>query len=69
MQKVMAKRYDFSSNKFTKMLRFLSVVEAYGLIYPGPSGKNSSFALLCKVSEQGWVRTQDCVWKNKMKEE
>ena len=40
----MTEWYDFSNDKFTKMLRFFSVVEAYGLIYPRSSGENSSFA-------------------------
>ena len=39
----MAERYDFSNDKVTGMLRFFSVVEAKGMIYPRPSGKNSSF--------------------------
>ena len=39
--------YDFPNVKFTKMLSFFSVVEAYGLIYPCPSGEDSSFACLC----------------------
>ena len=42
----MTERYDFCNDKFTKMLRFFSVVEAYGLIYPRPSGEDSSFACL-----------------------
>ena len=40
----MTERYDFPNDKFTKMSRLFSVVEAYGLIYPRPSGENSSFA-------------------------
>ena len=40
----MTEGYDFSNDKFTEMLRFFSVVEAYDLIYPRPSGENSSFA-------------------------
>ena len=40
----MTERYDFPNDKFTKMLRFFSVVEACGLIYRRPSGENSSFA-------------------------
>ena len=42
----MTEWYDVSNDKFTKMLRFFSVVEAYSLIYPRPSGENSSFACL-----------------------
>ena len=37
---------DFPNVKFTKMLSFFSVVEAYDLIYPRPLGENSSFACL-----------------------
>ena len=42
----MTERYDFFNDKlyYTKMLRFFSVVELYGLIYPRPSDENSSFA-------------------------
>ena len=40
----MTERYDFPNDKFTKMLRFFSLGEDFGLIYPRPSGKNSSFA-------------------------
>ena len=40
----MTERYDFSNDKFPKMLRCFSVVEAYGLIYFRPLGENSSFA-------------------------
>ena len=39
----MTRRYDFSIVKLTKMLRFLLVAEAHGLIYPRPSGENFSF--------------------------
>ena len=39
----MTERYDFPRDKFTKMLRLFSVVEAYRLIYHRPSGENSSF--------------------------
>ena len=42
----MTERYDFFFNvKFTKMLSFFLVVEAFGLIYSRPSGENSSFVL------------------------
>ena len=40
----MTERYDFPNDKFTKMLHFFLVVEACCLIYPRPSGENSSFA-------------------------
>ena len=40
----MTERYDFPNDKFTKMLRLFSAVEAYAPIYPSPSGENSSFA-------------------------
>ena len=40
----MTERYDFLKVKFTKMLRFFSVVEVHGLIYRRPLGQNSSFA-------------------------
>ena len=40
----MTEWYDFPNVKFTKMSGFFSVVEAYVLIYPRPSGENSSFA-------------------------
>ena len=43
-KKVMTEQYDFSNDKFTKTLGFFSIVEAYGLIYPGPSCENSGFA-------------------------
>ena len=46
MQKVMTELYDFSNNKFTKILCLFLVVEAYGFIYPRPSGENSSFAIV-----------------------
>ena len=42
----MTERYDFSNDKFTKMLRFLWVVEACDLIYPRRSGEKSRFACL-----------------------
>ena len=35
----MTERYDFPNDKFTKMLRLFSVVEAYGLICPSPWAK------------------------------
>ena len=38
--------YDFSNVKSSKMLSFYSVAEAYGLIYPRPSGENFSFVCL-----------------------
>ena len=34
----------FSNVKLLKKLRFFSVAEAHGLIYPRPSGENLSFA-------------------------
>ena len=43
-EKVMTEWYDFLKVKFTKMLRFFSVVEVHGLIYRRPLGQNSSFA-------------------------
>ena len=43
----MTEWYGFPNVKFTKIFNFLSVVEAYGLIYPPPLGKNSSFAWTC----------------------
>ena len=36
--------YDFSHVKSSKMFSFDSVAEAHGLMYPWPSGENSSFA-------------------------
>ena len=39
----MTGEYDFSV-KLNKMLRFFSVAEAHGLIYPPPSGENFNFA-------------------------
>ena len=36
----MTERYDFLNVKFTKMLSFFTVGEAYGLIYPRPSGEH-----------------------------
>ena len=52
----MTEQYDFSNDKFTKMLGFFSIVEAYGLIYPGPSGENSgsarSSAVLLREGQQ-----------------
>ena len=42
----MTEWYDSPSVKSTEMLSFVSVVEAYGLIYPRLSGENSSFACL-----------------------
>ena len=45
----MTEWYDFPNVKFTKMFSFFSVIEAYGLIYPGPSGENSSFACLLAI--------------------
>ena len=51
MQKVTTEWYDFPNVKSTKMLSFLSVVEAYGLIYPRPLGENSCFA--CLVGGEG----------------
>ena len=35
--------HDFPNVNFFKMLSFSQVVEAYGLIYPRPSGENFSF--------------------------
>ena len=49
----MTERYDFPNDKFTKLLCLFSVVEAYGLIYPSPSGENSSFA--CKTVDLEWT--------------
>ena len=46
MQKSHDRTYDFYNVKLSKMLRFFSVAETHGLIYPCPSGKNFSFALL-----------------------
>ena len=43
-KKVMTEQYNFSNDKFTKMLSFFSTVEAYDLICPSPSGENSGFA-------------------------
>ena len=42
----MTELYDFSNVKSFKMLSLDSIAEAYALIYPRPSGKNFSFALL-----------------------
>ena len=39
----MTEWHDFPNVKSFKMLSFSQVVEAYGLIYPCPSGENSSF--------------------------
>ena len=41
----MTKWHNFSNVKSSKILNFDSVAEAYGLIYPRPSGKNFSFVL------------------------
>ena len=49
----MTKRYDFPNDKFIKMLRLFSVVEAYCLIYPRPSGEYCSFA--CKTVDLEWI--------------
>ena len=48
----MTEWYDFANVKFPRMLSFFSVVEAYGLIYPRPSGENSSFAKGLMVGEK-----------------
>ena len=39
----MTEWYYFFNAKSSKMLSFFPVAEAYGLIYPRPSGVNSSF--------------------------
>ena len=36
-------RYAFSNVKLSRKLRFFSVAEAHGLIYPRPSEQNVSF--------------------------
>ena len=44
--------YDFSDVKSSKMLSFLSVAEAHGLIYPRPLDENFSFADQCFSSRR-----------------
>ena len=46
----MTGRYDFTNVKLSKVLRFFSVAEAHGLIYPRPSGKNFRFATKPQIS-------------------
>ena len=42
--------HDFPNFNFFKMLSFSQVTEAYGLIYPRPSGENFSF--VCSRNEK-----------------
>ena len=48
----MTEWHDFPNVKFTEMLSFFSVLEAYGLIYSCPLGQNSSFACLREHTNQ-----------------
>ena len=64
--------YDLSIVKSYKMLSFDSVAEAYGLIYPLPSGENSSFVDLS--SQKMTVKSVQvnhratCPWKCETKD-
>ena len=44
--------YDFSNVKLSKMLGFLSVAEACGLIYPCPLDNNFSFVVRILLTPQ-----------------
>ena len=59
----MTERYN---DKFTKMLRFFSVVEAYGLIYNRPWGETSSFACFHSLPDDGRSISRNVANINKM---
>ena len=59
----MTERYDFPNDKFTKLLRFFSVVEAYVLICPRHFGRKFQFCFL--FLEQNYACTcMDLSWSS-----